>query len=116
MRNLSPGDDQQQRRLRTHIRTFTMRAFSDSSAKKFAHCGPSRSSSTKKLAQHTHTNTTPGRKLSQRTPVSSISGTKLARTRKTPDLGTFPCAGQMHSRMRIEQAKRKNYSYELIRL
>ena len=33
MRNLSPGDDQQQRRLRTHIHTFTMRAFSDSSAK-----------------------------------------------------------------------------------
>ena len=68
MRNLSPGDERRPQGLRAHIHTFTMRAFSDSSAKKFAHCGPSRSSSAKKLAQHTPTNATPGRKLSQHTP------------------------------------------------
>ena len=51
MRNLSPGDDEQQRRLLTHIDTFTMRTFSDSSAKKFAQRSPSRSTSAKKFAQ-----------------------------------------------------------------
>ena len=34
MRNLSPGDERQPQGLRAHIHTFTMRAFSDSSAKK----------------------------------------------------------------------------------
>ena len=47
MRNLSPADERRPQGLRAHIHTFTMRAFSDSSAKKFAHCGPSRSSSAK---------------------------------------------------------------------
>ena len=47
MRNLSPGDERRPQGLRAHIHTLTMRAFSDSSAKKFAHCGPSRSSSAK---------------------------------------------------------------------
>ena len=47
MRNVSPADERQPQGLRAHIHTFTMRAFSDSSAKRFAHCGPSRSSSAK---------------------------------------------------------------------
>ena len=47
MRNVSPADERRPQGLRAHIHTFTMRAFSDSSAKKFAHCGPSRSSSAK---------------------------------------------------------------------
>ena len=47
MRNLSPADERRPQGLRAHIHTFTMRAFSDSSAKKSAHCGPSRSSSAK---------------------------------------------------------------------
>ena len=34
MRNVSPGDERQPQGLRAHIHTFTMRAFSDSSAKK----------------------------------------------------------------------------------
>ena len=78
MRNLSPGDERRPQGLRAHIHTLTMRAFSDSSAKKFAHCGPSRSSSAKKLTQHTPTNTTPGIKLSQHTPSHRMRGTKLA--------------------------------------
>ena len=53
MRNVSPADERRPQGLRAHIHTFTMRAFSDSSAKKFAHCGPSRSSSAKNLSQHT---------------------------------------------------------------
>ena len=47
MRNVSPADERRPQGLRAHIHTFTMRAFSDSSAKKFTHCGPSRSSSAK---------------------------------------------------------------------
>ena len=47
MRNVSPADERRPQGLRAHIHTFTMRAFSDSSAKKIAHCGPSRSSSAK---------------------------------------------------------------------
>ena len=78
MRNVSPGDERQPQGLRAHIHTFTMRAFSDSSAKKSAQHTPISSISGTKLAQHTPTNTTPDRKLSRHTPVSSISGTKLA--------------------------------------
>ena len=78
MRNLSPGDERRPQGLRAHIHTFTMRAFSDSSAKKFAHCGPSRSSSAKKLSQHTPTNTTPDTKLAQQPLSHRMCGTKLA--------------------------------------
>ena len=77
MRNLSPADERRPQGLRAHIHTFTMRAFSDSSAKKFAQHTPISSISGTKLAQHTPSTTTPGRKLSRHTPVSSISGTKL---------------------------------------
>ena len=80
-----------------------------------------------KLAQHTPTNTTPGTKLAPHTPTNTTPGTKLSphtptrhktlpALQKTPDLGTFPRAGRMYSRMRIKQAKRKIFAYELSRL
>ena len=78
MRNLSPGDERQPQGLRAHIHTFTMRAFSDSSAKKFAQHGASSGSSAKKLAQHTPTNTRPDTKLALHTPTNATPGTKLA--------------------------------------
>ena len=109
MRNVSPADERRPQGLRAHIHTFTMRAFSDSSAKKFAHCGPSRSSSAKKsahcgpsrsssakkLARHTPTNATPARKLSQHTPTSTTPDTKLARySRKHPIWALFRVQGE----------------------
>ena len=66
-----------------------------------------------KLAPHTPTNTTPGTKLSPYTPTRYKT---LPALQKTPDLGTFPRAGGIYSRMRIKQAKRKNFAYELSRL
>ena len=47
MRNVSPADERRPQGLRAHIHTFTMRAFSDSSAKKFAQHGASSGSSAK---------------------------------------------------------------------
>ena len=78
MRNVSPGDERQPQGLRAHIHTFTMRAFSDSSAKRFAQHGASSGSSAKKLAQHTPTNTRPDTKLALHTPSHRMRGTKLA--------------------------------------
>lgn len=72
MRNVSPGDERQPQGLRAHIHTFTMRAFSDSSAKKFAQHTPISSISGTKLAQHTPTNTTPDTKLAQHAAKSPI--------------------------------------------
>ena len=67
MRNVSPADERRPQGLRAHIHTFTMRAFSDSSAKKFAHCGPSRSSSAKN---------SPGTPPSAASPVQNSPGTR----------------------------------------
>ena len=78
MRNVSPGDERQPQGLRAHIHTFTMRAFSDSSAKKFAQHTPISSISGTKLAQHTPTNTTPDTKLAQQPLSHRMCGTKLA--------------------------------------
>ena len=78
MRNLSPGDERQPQGLRAHIHTFTMRAFSDSSAKKSAQHTPISSISGTKLAQHTPTNTTPDTKLAQQPLSHRMCGTKLA--------------------------------------
>ena len=78
MQNLSPGDERQPQGLRAHIHTFTMRAFSDSSAKKFAQHTPISSISDTKLAQHTPTNTTPDTKLAQQPLSHRMCGTKLA--------------------------------------
>ena len=95
MRNVSPADERRPQGLRAHIHTFTMRAFSDSSAKKFAHCGPSRSSSAKKLARHTPTNATPGRKLSRHTPTNATPGRKLSRySKKHPIWALFRVQGE----------------------
>lgn len=47
MRNVSPADERRPQGLRANIHTFTMRAFSDSSAKKFAQHGASSGSSAK---------------------------------------------------------------------
>jgi len=44
MQNLSPGDERQPQGLRAHIHTFTMRAFSDSSAKSSPSTPPSAAS------------------------------------------------------------------------
>ena len=68
MRNVSPADERRPQGLRAHIHTFTMRAFSDSSAKKSAQHTPISSISGTKLAQHTPTNTTPDTKLAQHEP------------------------------------------------
>ena len=78
MRNVSPGDERQPQGLRAHIHTFTMRAFSDSSAKKFAQHTPISSISGTKLALHTPTNTTPDTKLAQQPLSHRMCGTKLA--------------------------------------
>ena len=78
MRNVSPADERRPQGLRAHIHTFTMRAFSDSSAKKFAQHTPISSISGTKLAQHTPTNTTPDTKLAQQPLSHRMCGTKLA--------------------------------------
>ena len=78
MRNLSPGDERRPQGLRAHIHTLTIRAFSDSSAKKFAQHTPISSISGTKLAQHTPTNTTPDTKLAQQPLSHRMCGTKLA--------------------------------------
>ena len=80
---------------------------------KLAQHTPVSSISGTKLSQHTPTNTTPGTKLSPYTPTRYKT---LPALQKTPDLGTFPRAGGIYSRMRIKQAKRKNFAYELSRL
>ena len=78
MRNVSPADERRPQGLRAHIHTFTMRAFSDSSAKKSAQHTPISSISGTKLAQHTPTNTTPDTKLAQQPLSHRMCGTKLA--------------------------------------
>ena len=124
MRNVSPGDERQPQGLRAHIHTFTMRAFSDSSAKKFAQHTPISSISGTKLALHTPSTTTPGRKLSRHTPVSSISGTKLAlhtpshRMRGTklallaqngPILRVLPAHGELSTAVTTNKPRRANF-------
>ena len=78
MRNVSPADERRPQGLRAHIHTFTMRAFSDSSAKKSAQHTPISSISGTKLAQHTPTNTTPDTKLTQQPLSHRMRETKLA--------------------------------------
>ena len=78
MRNVSPADERRPQGLRAHIHTLTMKAFSDSSAKKFAQHTPISSISGTKLAQHTPTNTTPDTKLAQQPLSHRMCGTKLA--------------------------------------
>ena len=102
MRNLSPAYERQPQGLRTRIDTFTMRACSGSSAKILAHRGPSRSSSAKNSPSTPHQHHTRYK--------------TLPALQKTPDLGTFPRAARMYSRMWIEQAEQENSSCELSRL
>ena len=78
MRNVSPADERRPQGLRAHIHTLTMKAFSDSSAKKSAQHTPISSISGTKLAQHTPTNTTPDTKLAQQPLSHRMCGTKLA--------------------------------------
>ena len=94
MRNVSPADERRPQGLRAHIHTFTMRAFSDSSAKKFAQHTPISSISGTKLAQHTPTNTTPDRKLAQQPLSHRMCGTKLAQheTHRATAVQNSPCA------------------------
>ena len=89
MRNVSPADERRPQGLRAHIHTLTMRAFSDSSAKKFAQHTPISSISGTKLAQHTPTNTTPDTKLAQQPLSTACAG------QNSPN-SSFPtaCAGQ----------------------
>lgn len=81
MRNVSPGDERQPQGLRAHIHTFTMRAFSDSSAKKFA--------------QHTPISSISGTKLALHTPSHRMCGTKLAQhAAKSPIWALFRVQGE----------------------
>ena len=124
MRNLSPGDERQPQGLRAHIHTFTMRAFSDSSAKRFAQHGASSGSSAKKLAQHTPSSGIPGTKLALHTPshrmcgtklalhtpVNSISGTKLALlTRNGPMWRVLPAHGELSTAVTTNKPRRANF-------
>ena len=138
MRNVSPADERRPQGLRAHIHTLTMKAFSDSSAKRFAQHGASSGSSAKKLAQHTPTNTrpdtklalhtptnaTPGTKLAQQplshrmcgtklalhTPVNSISGTKLALlTRNGPMWRVLPAHGELSTAVTTNKPRRANF-------
>ena len=110
MRNVSPADERRPQGLRAHIHTFTRRAFSDSSAKKFAHCGPSRSSSAKKLAQHTPTNTTPDTKLALHTPSHRMRGTKLALLAQNgPIWRVLPARGELSTAVATNKPRRANF-------
>ena len=82
MRNVSPGDERQPQGLRAHIHTFTMRAFSDSSAKKFA----------------------------QHTPISSISGTKLALLAQNgPIWRVLTAHGELSTAVTTNKPRRANF-------
>ena len=130
MRNLSPGDERWPQGLRTPIHTFTVRACSGSSAKILAHRGPSRSSSAKN-SPSTPPPTPHPVQNSPRTPPSAAS--PVQNSPSTPEntrcghfsacrgnifthVGRTGRAGRMYSRMRIKQAKRKIFAYELSRL
>ena len=81
MRNVSPADERRPQGLRAHIHTLTMRAFSDSSAKKFA--------------QHTPISSISGTKLAQHTPSHRMCGTKLAQhAAKSPIWALFRVQGE----------------------
>ena len=116
MRNLSPAYERQPQGLRTRIDTFTMRACSGSSAKILAHRGPSRSSSAKNSPSTPHQHHTRYKTLPAHPRQQHLRYKTLPALQKTPDLGTFPRAARMYSRMWIEQAEQENSSCELSRL
>ena len=116
MRNLSPADERWPQGLRTHIDTFTMRTCSGSSAKILAHHGPSRSSSAKN-SPRTPPPTPHPVQNSPRTPENTRFGHFSAcRANIFTHVDRTGRAGRIYSRMRIKQAKRKNFAYELSRL
>ena len=116
MRNLSPADERWPQGLRTHIDTFTMRTCSGSSAKILAHHGPSRSSSAKNSPRTPPSTASPVQN-SPRTPENTRFGHFSAcRANIFTHVDRTGRAGRMYSRMRIKQAKRKNFAYELSRL
>ena len=124
MRNVSPADERRPQGLRAHIHTFTMRAFSDSSAKKFAQHTPISSISGTKLAQHTPTNTTPDTKLAQQPLSHRMCGTKLAQqllshrmcgtklallAQNGPILRVLPAHGELSTAVTTNKPRRANF-------
>lgn len=130
MRNLSPADERWPQGLRTHIDTFTMRTCSGSSAKILAHHGPSRSSSAKNSPRTPPSTASPVQNSPRTPPPTPHPVQNSPRTPENTRFGHFSAcranifthvdrtgrAGRIYSRMRIKQAKRKNFAYELSRL
>ena len=103
-----------------HEKTRPPRSVPQQFREKLAQHTPTNTTPGTKLSPHTPTNTTPGTKLAPHTPTNTTPGTKLSphtptrhktlpALQKTPDLGTFPRAGRIYSRMWVEQAEQGEY-------
>lgn len=107
MRNLSPADERRPQGLRAHIHTFTMRAFSDSSANKYAHCGPSRSSSAENSPSTPPLTACAVQNSPSTPPVSSISGTKLSLLAQNgPIWRVLPMHGELSTAVATNKQRR----------